>query len=129
MVRERAPHYAIDRGVVGELLGLDGEVAPNPGNVTRRSPRAPEEGGSRGSLVRLALADPLGSLLPLLDPFREPCQVGTSSYEKRGLERLTRPLVPVLAGVEAECDPGPFGQQVGAADRDLPKLRDRGLDV
>jgi hypothetical protein len=29
-VRERAPHYAIDRGVVGELLGLDDEVAHNP---------------------------------------------------------------------------------------------------
>jgi hypothetical protein len=38
MVRERAPHYAIDRGVVGELLGLDDEVAHNP-TLDRTSPR------------------------------------------------------------------------------------------
>jgi hypothetical protein len=30
MVRERAPHYLIDRRVVGDLLGLDDELAHNP---------------------------------------------------------------------------------------------------
>ena len=75
------------------------------------------------------LADPFRPLLPHGDPFGEPCQVGTGSDEKRGLECLALPLVPVFAGVEAECDPGPFGQEVGAAVGNLPQLGYRGLDV
>jgi hypothetical protein len=83
----------------------------------------------RVSHVPLALADPLGSLLPHSDPFREPGQVGAGGDAQSGLERLVLPLVPVVAGVEAKRDPGPFGQQVGAPVRCLPKLRDRSVDV
>jgi hypothetical protein len=39
------------------------------------------------------------------------------------------PLIPVLAGVKAECDPGPLGQQVAAAVGNLPQLGDRALDI
>ena len=77
----------------------------------------------------LVSADPLGPLLPHDDPFDEPRQVGTSSYEKRGLERLGLPLVPVFTGVEAKCDPGLFGQEVAAAVGNLLQLDDRGPDV
>jgi hypothetical protein len=34
-----------------------------------------------------------------------------------------------FACVEAKCDPGPFGKQVGATVRDLPQLGHRGVDV
>jgi hypothetical protein len=61
------------------------------------------------------------------DPFREPRQVGTRGDEQCGLECLALPLVPVFAGVEAECDPGPFGQQVGAAVGNLSQLGNRDL--
>ena len=49
--------------------------------------------------------------------------------EKRRLECLALPLVPVLAGVEAECDPGPLGQQVAASVGNLPQLGYRGFNV
>jgi hypothetical protein len=81
------------------------------------------------SLCARRLTDPFRSLLPHGDPLAEPCQVGAGGDEQRRLERLVLPLVPVLAGVEAEGDPGPFGQQVAAAVGNLPQLGDRGLDV
>jgi hypothetical protein len=81
------------------------------------------------SLFAPRLADPLGSLLPYSDPLGQPGQVSASSDAQGGLERLALPLVPVLAGVEAKCDPGPFGQEIAAAVRDPPQLGDRGLDV
>jgi hypothetical protein len=81
------------------------------------------------SLCAPRLADPFRSLLPHSDPLGEPRQVGTGRDAQRGLECLALPLVPVLAGVEAKRDPGPFGQQVAAAVRNLPQLGYRGLDV
>jgi hypothetical protein len=103
------------------------------GLVTRR-PR-----GRRGSRIMASarevplcaprLADPFRSLLPHSDPLGEPRQVGTGGDAQRGLDRLALPLVPVLAGVEAKCDPGPFGEEVAAAAGNLPQLGDRGLDV
>jgi hypothetical protein len=103
-----------------------------PTEGAERSPRARGRilASARGSsLCAPRLADPFCSLLPDRDPFGEPRQVGTGSDEKRGLEGLALPLVPVLAGVETECDPGPFGQQVAAAVGNLSQLGDRGLDV
>jgi hypothetical protein len=76
---------------------------------------------ARGSLCAHRL--PFRPLLPRFNPFREPRQVGPGSDEQRRRERLMRPLVPVLAGVEAECDPGPFGEQVATVAGDLAQLR------
>jgi hypothetical protein len=73
----------------------------------------------------LVSADPLGSLLPHSDPFREPGQVGTCGDEQRGRERLGLPLIPVFPGVEAKGYPGPFREQVAATVRDLLQLGDR----
>jgi hypothetical protein len=94
-----------------------------------RLPTAANNGPISRSRFAPRLADPLGSLLPHGDPLGEPCQVGTGSDEERGLERLALPLVPVLAGVEAERDPGPLGQQVAAAVGNLSQLSYRGLDL
>jgi hypothetical protein len=80
-------------------------------------------------LVPLVSARPLRALLPLDDPFGELGQVCTGSDEQCGLERLGLPLVRVFTGVEAECDPGPRGQQVAAAVGNLSQLGDRGLEV
>jgi hypothetical protein len=80
-------------------------------------------------VLPLVLADVLRPFLPHGDPFGEPGQVGTGSDDKRGLECLALPLVPVLAGVEAKCHPCPFGQEVAAAVGNLPQLGNRGLDV
>jgi hypothetical protein len=48
--------------------------------------------GARGISLRPSLADPFSPLLPLDDPFGEPCQVGTSGNEQRRHERLAQPL-------------------------------------
>jgi hypothetical protein len=79
--------------------------------------------------VPLVSAESFRSLLPHSDPLGEPGQVGTGRDEERRRDRLALPLVPVLACVEAECDPGPFGQQVAAPVGNLPQLGNRGLDV
>jgi hypothetical protein len=91
-------------------------------------PRAQgEEGKARGILyVPLVSADPLRPLLPHGDPFHEPGQVGPGGDAQGRLERSARPpAVSRVLVAKPEDVPGPFGQQVAAAGRDLPQLSHR----
>jgi hypothetical protein len=86
--------------------------------------------GACGISLRPSLADPLRPLLPHGDPFHEPRQVGARGDAQGRLERSARPpAVSRVLVVECQDHPGPFGEQVAAAVRDLPQLGDRGVDV
>jgi hypothetical protein len=68
--------------MTAEVIGARTYMPPPSGGAVAGNRSTSE------SFVPLVLADPLGSLLPLLDPFREPCQVGAGSDEESRVQRF-----------------------------------------
>jgi len=81
-------------------------------------PREPRRREARGDLLgALVLADPLGSLLPHVDPSRELGQAGARGDAQRGPGVATGGLSRLAS--ESRDHLGPLGEQVAVAVRDL----------